>query len=324
MSKPSERSETRPADQPEHPSPPTSEEQAARSWVTVMATCLAAWLIVAFTERGTSGWLLLVGLPVAVGVGVGLIANSSSFGLMALSSLVMAGIIGVTICQDVMGLFCGLMLWLLALPIVVAAAILGAAMKPGKPPVNRRKKRPPFQHAWMLVPFACWAIDTAFPPKMSTIDRSASRVIARSAGELWATPILAGEPTPPPTLPFRVGLTRPESAEGRATRVGDEKTFRYSKGHMRIRVTRSEPGRDLAFDVIEQVRLEDKAARLHGGRLTIEPIGDDRCRVTLTARYVPKLAPRPVWRPIEGWALDAILQDVLERIATGSASAPGS
>ena len=62
-----------------------------------------------------------------------------------------------------------------------------------------------------------------------------------------------------PPLFARIGLPHPLRTEGHIERVGDIKRCVYSSGYLRKRITRYEPGELVAFDVIEQVGVEDRS-----------------------------------------------------------------
>jgi len=133
-----------------------------------------------------------------------------------------------------------------------------------------------------------------------------------SVGRAWNTLMLYEEVRARPPWLLRYGLPRPLYTVGSIRAVGDEKTCVYSKGHLRKRVTRRDPERELAFDVTEQERIENNSVRLTGGSFRFTPESAARTRVELATSYQPKLGPRWVWRPFEEVAVHALHGHVLE------------
>jgi hypothetical protein len=94
--------------------------------------------------------------------------------------------------------------------------------------------------------------------------------------------------------------------------VGDVVRCVYSEGQLRKRITVFEPGRRLAFDVIEQSGVEDRSAELRRGSFDFEALGDGRSRVTLTTVYRPLLTARTAWRPFEQQLAHVLHDHVLD------------
>src|SRR6185437_16403042 len=90
------------------------------------------------------------------------------------------------------------------------------------------------------------------------------------------------------------------------------KTCVYSKGHLTKRVTERSLDRRLAFEIIEQDRIENNSVRLTDGSFNFIPQGPDNTRVELTTRYQPKLGPRWIWRPVEEMAVHTLHRHVLD------------
>ena len=68
----------------------------------------------------------------------------------------------------------------------------------------------------------------------------------------------------------------------------------------------------LAFDVVEQDRIEADSVKLTGGSFAFIAQGPQRTRVELATSYRPKLGPRWMWRPLEELAVHTMHRYVLE------------
>jgi hypothetical protein len=114
-----------------------------------------------------------------------------------------------------------------------------------------------------------------------------------------------------PPLLLRMLLPRPLHTTGGAVKVGDVKVCVYSKGKLIKRITRVEPGKLLAFEVIGQDHFENRSIRLIGGSFNFEPSPGGGTRVTLITQYQPLLGPRFWWKPSEKWATHELHDHVL-------------
>ena len=117
----------------------------------------------------------------------------------------------------------------------------------------------------------------------------------------------SGDPLLSWVLPKPVG-SAPVDRDGRLVRCD------YETGHLLKQVTRSEPGRLYAFDVVEQVGVEEHSARLVRGRVEYLELSPRRTRVRMTTVYRPLLSARPVWRPFETSVVRALHRHVLRGI----------
>ena len=125
-----------------------------------------------------------------------------------------------------------------------------------------------------------------------------------------------------PPLLLRLGLPKPLYTQGSTQHVGDTKTCVYTKGHLTKRVTERSVDHRLAFDVIEQEKIENHSVRLTDGSFDFTPEGATLTRVDLTTRYEPKLGPRWAWRPAEQLAIHTLHRHVLEGMRQKAAQTP--
>jgi hypothetical protein len=136
--------------------------------------------------------------------------------------------------------------------------------------------------------------------------------IPSPAGRAWNALMFYEEVRHRPPWLLRYGLPRPLFARGSTQNIGDTKVCNYTKGHLTKRVTQREPEKLLAFDVIEQDRIETDSVRLTGGSFRFIPLSSNLTRVDLATSFEPKLGPRWVWRPFERLAVHTLHRHVLE------------
>jgi hypothetical protein len=115
----------------------------------------------------------------------------------------------------------------------------------------------------------------------------------------------------PPWL-LGVALPRPLRSEGAKDVVGGIVRCTYERGYLLKRMSAVEEGR-LAFDVVEQQLEFGGGVELLGGGVSIDPLGSDGARVTLTTRYrSPRRPFGRLWAAIEERLVHAFHRHVLE------------
>jgi hypothetical protein len=183
--------------------------------------------------------------------------------------------------------------------------------------------------AFLLLPVAAAVVERSLwrrPPPSSV---RTTVVVDAPADRAWNAILFYEEVKHGPPPLFRLGMPRALYATGRAAAVGDLKTCVYDKGRLTKRITDVEPGRRLAFVVVEQ-GFERHAMTLHSGSFEFEPDPEDenRTRVTLTTTYRSHLAPQWCWRPFEQWTVHTlhrhILRGMKEEAEARTAPAPDS
>lgn len=118
----------------------------------------------------------------------------------------------------------------------------------------------------------------------------------------------------PPRL-AQIGIPYPLGTEGIVDEVDDTKRCLYEGGHLVKLITDFRPGERFAFDVIEQVGIEDRSVELIDGSFEFEEVAPGRTLVTLTTRYRPLLQARAAWRPFEYAVVHVLHDHVLDWMA---------
>jgi hypothetical protein len=246
-------------------------------------------------HAGSYGWAFVVGIPATMGFVLGYNSGAGRalriFGVIFL----VAGVVAGAITLHIAGVLCGVVAACIMLLPTAAGVVLGGTAR-------RRKGRPPAVATSIVLLVSCGALLAGEPrlePLPDVEEVTTRRVVGMAPERAWQALVFYEEVDFEPPLLARIGLPHPLRTEGRVTAVGDVKRCVYSTGHLRKRITAFEPGRRLAFDVIEQQGIEDRSVELVRGSFRFEPLGDGRTEVVLSTVYRPLLSARPAWRPFE-------------------------
>lgn len=261
-----------------------------------------------------AGWGIAVSLvaPFCLGAILGYGCRVRTF-VMVLLSLAVVGIIVCTLFTlSLVGIFCGTALAAVMLGPILIGTFFGFVLRTILKGSDFEQK--PYLPALLLLLAALlWGVVERFTATPHAVESVVTSVqIPAPVGRTWNAVMFYEEVRHRPPWLLRYGLPRPLYARGSVAHVGDTKTCIYTKGHLTKRVTRRIPDHLLAFDVIEQDRIETPSVRLTGGSFAFEAEGPTMTRVELRTRYQPKLGPRWVWRPFERWAVHTLHGYVLE------------
>ena len=259
-------------------------------WATTLVMPAAVASVVGYGVRNRGAAvvaLVAVGLALTIVFGAGLAGGLCGF-VLAIVALVPAGI----------GLIVGLLL----------GSALRWQLRAGR--FSQRDYLPAV--LLLLVPAVVAAVEGRHDG-LAVMSVSTVRVVDAPPAATWDGIQFYEEVRRP--VPWLLWLSpglRPQFTRGRSERVGDLKVCAYQRGHLVKRITDVDPGRRLAFAVVEQDRVEADGVTLVDGSFTLEPVdGGRRTRVTLTTRYVPKLAPRFAYAWAEAWTVHTLHGHVL-------------
>jgi hypothetical protein len=273
---------------------------------------LALYLfIIPFAGFGMASTLVV---PLSAGAILGYCCRVRTFLLVLLAGILATSLFFGCVSFNYTGVLCGLMLAGIGLGPITLGLLLGAGLR-------QSLKRSRFDQRWHL-PLIAFLL---LPVGVALVERATYR---RAPVEMVTTTVVLAVPAdrawdaiqfyedvrhgPPPL--FRVGMPRALYASGRVAAVGDVRTCVYDKGRLTKRVTEVEPGRRLAFAVVEQ-GFERHSMTLVGGGFELEPVGADRTRVTLWTTYRPHLGPRWCWRGLESYTVHTLHGHVLRGMA---------
>lgn len=287
-----------------------------------MAIIVVAVLISA-VAFGAYGWGLFVMTPFLAGLATAYIANRETLLHSSRSH-------GLVVASSALGAFALLMLALegficiiLIGPLALGVGLVGGAIGRGLAKVGHWRGRPLISVA--LLP-AIFLLDVATPPA-AIISGREEVVIAASPADVWAA-LVSTEPIgEAPGLVAHAGLAYPIA--GRISgQHGGERIGYFSTGIARERVSRWEPGKELAFEVLSQPAAMEEmspyrrvyAPHVHGyfetseTRFTLQPAARGGTRLTVEADSLLRMEPVLYWRPLARWAVRENLRRVLSDV----------
>lgn len=299
------------------PAPPY---QLARGVVAGMALIVLA-VAVSGATMGAYGWGLFVATPFLVGMITGFIVNrgalrsaSETFG-----AVVMAGFLGTAalLALALEGLLCILLIAPLALMLASIGGVIGRAA--AKRLIDPRE---PF-YSVAILPLI-FLIDAAMPPELP-IATHASITIAAPPEAVWAS-LTADRPVREAPGPVGLaGLAYPVASRIIGEGVGAHRLGTFSTGIADERITIWQPSRTLAFRVVRQPPAMEEMSpyrKLHTPHLVgyfdtgetrfdLEPLADNRTRLTARANHILRIDPGLYWAPIARWAIGQNVTRVL-------------
>jgi hypothetical protein len=268
------------------------------------------WCVV-FYSHNAMGWGLFVGVPGMLGALMGFSPNRDKRALAP--KLATRGAVGITaillvamlMLAGLAGLFCGIMLLVIFLPIAfigfysgfVLAKVLAKILKHTE---FTQREYLPVLLLLIAMPGVIQLAQVTLAPPLQPVTVSTTHILPMSAQDAWDAQLFYEDvPGPRPFL-HRIGLPRPIATQGKIRKPGDQHISTYTKDARIVKqATAVVPRETLAFNLVEQKNFEDRALRFMHGRFDFEPIDANQTRVTLTSTYQPLMRPRLLWQPIE-------------------------
>ena len=169
-----------------------------------------------------------------------------------------------------------------------------SSQKLGAPAVDAciASREGPCQKAWRRLASRVFA-------RQPTSEAVETRTHFDASPEILWNRILFYEEVPgSPPLLLRMLLTCPRRTEGEKAVLGSRVRCLYTGGHLVKRITAVEPRQQLQFEVIEQKLGIESCVIATGGSYEIRSCNGG-VDVALTTRYLSRLRPRALWRPLE-------------------------
>ena len=286
----------------------------------------AAFIGASTNVLGEYSTVLFFGLPALAGIASGWIYNRESarplgatLGI-AMLSITILGLLLLAFAWE--GVICLLLALPLALPLALGGAILGRMLARFEP--SRAAMAP----SLLVLPLGL-LIETKVPTPAVTREVVTVIEIDATPDKVWQQVIDFPPLAAPTELPFRVGIAYPMSARLVGTGVGAIRYCEFSTGAFVEPITAWEPGRRLAFDVIDQPeplrelspwgRIVPKhlnsGFRSVRGEFRLMPLAGGRTRLEGRTWYRVGLAPTAYWQPVTDGMIHLIHLRVLEHVA---------
>ncbi len=271
----------------------------------------------------TMGAALFFGVPFAVGGLIGYTSRATIWLKVGLGIVAVSGLVFMLISVNLSGLFCGMTLALIFLGPAMAGIVVGALARVLYAAMTRGRRRFVVLTVFLGLPYGIAGLEHRWPMGLVVAEVRTTAVFDAPAARAWNAILFYEEVRHAPPFLLTLALPRPVRTEGRKDAVGAEQKCIYQRGYILKRITRREPPRLLAFDVVEQHLHFEHDVELRDGRFVIEPLGPDRCRVVLTTRYRRLLRPAWLWERMERTIIHTLHEYVLEGMRRHAVSAKG-
>jgi hypothetical protein len=297
-----------------------------------MAIIVFAVLLSAITF-GSYGWGLFVATPFFVGLTTAYLANrdvalppGKTFPVVLLAAAL--GVLAL-----LMFALEGFACIVLIVPLGALVAAVGGALGQKLANVGHQRGRPLLSVAVLPLVFL---VEAVMPPSV-TITTYESIDIAASPSTVWRALISDAPIAGQPQLVALAGFAYPVRGRLLGHRVGAVRLGEFSTGIARERVTSWEPGRRLAFVVIDQPAMMEEMSpyrRVHAPHLNgyfvtdttsfeLKSLSSGRTRLVAQATHRLRIDPALYWEPLARWAIRLNVTRVLQSIkgmAEGSAA----
>jgi hypothetical protein len=270
-------------------------------------------------QAGDLGFALFGAVPLSMGAILGYSTRVGQLGAWAvvllLSLTVVATVVGlVTI--GAAGVFCGLTLAAIFILPVAAGFIFGVG---AGALVRVLLANSQWDQRWFLpligfiaFPYFVQLVESATRGPLGESVVTTRLSIHSTPQEAWNAIMFYEEVEHEAPWLLKLSLPRPVRSHGSKGNVGDVVRCEYERGYIVKRITEVEPGRRLAFEVLEQKLFKERDLMLQDGSFEITPRDDGRLDLVLTTRYERRLAPRWLWETTEHQVLHTLHGHVLE------------
>ncbi|HEY2034495.1 MAG TPA: DUF805 domain-containing protein [Rhizomicrobium sp.] len=274
---------------------------------------------------GTYGFGMFVVSPFVIGATTAFLANrKGDIGRKRTFQAVVAGLAlgGVGL---VVGALEGIVCIVLAAPLALGAAAIGAALGRAAALSGKRSNRDSLM-GLVLLPMVFGS--EYMLPANTFFSTTESIDIAAAPHDVWRSIVDMGAITSPVSLPFKLGVAYPVRGDIIGTGVGAIRRGTFSTGIALERVTEWSMDRKLAFVVIsDPPAMHELSPYQHVNAphvkgyfrttytsFAILPLGNGRCRVIEKTRHELRLDPILYWMPFARWIIHDNNMRVLSHI----------
>ena len=291
--------------------------------VSLLLLLLGSFVVLYAADAWSSfGFVLVLLVPFSLGFAVGYSGPVPPLlsGIIAVLSFGVVLLFGVSL--GVAGLVCAAVLLAIVVLPLIAGAILAVSARRFLEKRSRRPGAPTTLSILLLANLGLLYGESLLPRTFDPEKIETVQVLDLPAREVWSRFLFYEDWGQERPFLLKVGFPRPLFTVGQVSGPGDKKKCVYEKGYLVKEIQSYIPTRELTFDVIEQVGIEDRSIRLLDGSFRLDPLGPGRTRVTLVTRYVPKLQARVFWRPWERRVTRFLHQHILNGIEARRAGRP--
>ena len=308
----------------------TVRQESGANMAHVLQGVLAGMAIIVFAVLlsavtfGSYGWGLFVATPFFVGLTTAYLANRD----VALPSgktmpLVML-VSGLGVLALLMFALEGFMCIVLIVPLGAPVAAVGGAVGRKLADIGHQRGRPLLSVA--VLPLIFFA-EAAMPPSVM-ITTHESINIAAPPSTVWQALVSDAPIAGRPQLVALAGFAYPLRGRLLGHSVGAVRLGEFSTGTARERVTSWEPGKRLAFVVVDQPAMMDEMSpyrRVHAPHLNgyfetdatsfaLERLPTGGTRLVVQATHRLRIDPALYWEPLARWAIRTNIARVLQSI----------
>src|SRR5207245_2048725 len=173
---------------------------------------------------------------------------------------------------DLSGIFCGLTLGGIFIVPALCGAVVGWLLRVVFRNSSWNRRRHYFLTCLVVLPFGAGAVENHWPVEPVVAEVRTGLTFRASLGKAWDGILFYEQVEHEPPWLLTLALPRPVRAEGSKAKVGDVQRCIYENGHLIKKVTRCEPGRELAFAVLEQHLHFERDVRYLDGTFRLEPL----------------------------------------------------
>ena len=282
--------------------------------VVLSALVLAGLLAVAI-YWSSYGWIMVFAVPFVGGIVLGYMTEVDHVVLWVVAIMVIFGAIGGLFTYNLAGLLCGAIAAMVIIVPMAVGASMGLLLRVYHQRRELKENRRRAAAGMLLATVGLLWAEAQMPLPVMIEEVRTERILAADAMTAWDSLVFYEEVGAEPPRLAKIGIPYPLGTEGIVDEVGDTKRCLYEGGHLVKLITDFRPGERFAFDIIEQVGIEDRSVELIDGSFEFEEVAPGRTLVTLTTRYRPLLQARAAWRPFEYAVVHVLHDHVLDWMA---------
>ena len=235
----------------------------------VVSALVLAVLLALSIYWSSYGWILVVAVPFACGVIMGYLTELNNVLLWMVTVIAVFCAIGGLITASMAGFLCGVIVAMVIIVPMAVGASFGLLVRTMQLRREQKMGRRNAMAGLLLATTGLLWAEAQMPLPVAVEEVQTTRVLAADRMEAWDRLVFYEEVGAEPPRLTRIGLPYPIGTEGLVDEVGDTKRCLYKGGHLVKLITDFRPGERFAFDVIEQVGIEESLGRVDRRQLRI-------------------------------------------------------